>query len=170
MEKIKNIIQTNKKNILIAIGFIVVIIICVIAFSKHKPRPVAPVAPVTTDETVLDGNTPETNVKPVKKATAGVSAVSISYEQALVTYKDSRIQLGSTDACAATPRTSTFKNGTTIMVDNRGPVVRTVKVGSTYTINAYDFKLITLSSTNLPETVYVDCNNQQNVATILIQK
>lgn len=168
MEKIKNIVKSNKKNILIAIGVIIIIVVSVVVFSKRGSRPTNTAVPTNTEETVLDGLTAETPVKPATKPAVS-NAASISYADALVKYKDSRIQLGSTNTCVATPRLATYKNGTTLMVDNRGPVVRTVKVGGTYTVNAYDFKLITLSSSNLPETLYVDCNDQQNVATILIQ-
>jgi len=56
------------------------------------------------------------------------------------------------------------------MIDNRAPVARTVKVGSTFPIKAYGFKIVNLSSATLPATWYVDCDSSQNVATILIQK
>ena len=124
---------------------------------------------MAVDETVLDGNVPTTSTKPVKKASVVGSAVSMSYEQALATYKDSRIQLGSTDLCIATPRISTFKNGTTIMIDNRSEQSRSVTIGGKYSVDPYGFVLVKLASNKTPETFYVDCNMQQNVATILIQ-
>ena len=96
------------------------------------------------------------------------AAASIAYTEALVKYKDARIQLEKN--CQASPDKGTFKNGTNIMIDNRAPVSRTVKVGSTFTIKAYGFKIVNLSSATLPATWYVDCDTSQNVATILIQK
>lgn len=95
-------------------------------------------------------------------------AVSPSYTQALLTYKDARIQLDSD--CRAVPNKVTFKNGTYIMIDNRAAVARTVTVGSTFSIPAYGFKVVDLSSSVLPATWYVSCDNRVKVASILIQK
>ena len=93
---------------------------------------------------------------------------SISYADALIKYKEARIQLD--DDCQAFPNNVTYKNGTSIMIDNRAGVARTVKVGSLYTVKAYNFKIIKLSSTKLPETLLVDCDTYKNVATILVQE
>ena len=96
------------------------------------------------------------------------AAPSLSYAQALAVYKNARIQLD--QICRASPNNVTYKNNTSIMIDNRAPVNRTVKVGSTFSISAYDFKIVKLSSSTLPAVWYIDCGNSQNVATILIQK
>ena len=93
---------------------------------------------------------------------------TISYQNALVQYKDARIQLEGN--CQASPDNSTFKNGANIMIDNRSDKTRTVKVGSTFTIKPWGFKIVNLYSPSLPATWYVDCDASQNVATILIQK
>jgi hypothetical protein len=159
----------NKNAAWIVIAIIIIIALGWWMYAKQKtastttPTP-APVA----DETVLDGieDTTDGSVN----TTTSTGGTTISYKQALITYKDKRIQLGTGDLCTATPSTVTYKNGTTIMVDNRAPVARTVKIGGTYSIKAYGFKLIKLSSATLPATWLVDCNNQQNVATILLQK
>ncbi len=95
-------------------------------------------------------------------------AVSPSYTQALVAYKDARIQLDSD--CRAIPSKVTYKNGTSIMVDNRAAVARTVTVGSTFSIPAYDYKIVKLSSAVLPVTWNVNCDQRVKVASILIQK
>jgi hypothetical protein len=103
-------------------------------------------------------------------AKTGVAPVTISYVNALAKYKDSRIQLAPGTTCAASPSNVTYKNGTTIMIDNRAPVARTLKIGVTYSVKGYGFKLIKLSSAKVPATWLVDCDGQQNVATILLQK
>lgn len=102
------------------------------------------------------------------KAKAPTPVVPLTYAEALVTYKDFRIQLDT--ECRAFPNNVTYKNGTTIMIDNRAPVARNIKVGTTMSVKAWGFKLIKLSSSTLPATWLVDCGTQQNVATILIQK
>ena len=91
-----------------------------------------------------------------------------SYGQALLKYGSTRIQFNTT--CQATPNNVTYKNSTNIMIDNRSAVAHTVKVNSVYTIPAYGFKIIKLSSAILPVQFLVDCDNSQNVATILLQK
>lgn len=93
---------------------------------------------------------------------------TISYQDALARFKDARIQLDSN--CQASPNNSTYKNGANIMIDNRSDKTRTVRVGSTFTIQPWGFKIVRLSSATLPATWYVDCDSSQNVATILIQK
>ncbi|MCM2338834.1 MAG: hypothetical protein NDI62_00030 [Burkholderiales bacterium] len=93
---------------------------------------------------------------------------SISYADALVKYKNSRIQLDET--CQAIPNNVTYKNNTYVMVDNRSASPRSIKLGADYTVRAYGFRLIKLSSDTLPATFLLDCGNSQNVATILIQK
>ncbi len=98
----------------------------------------------------------------------GAPAASLSYANALVKYKDARLQLEKT--CQASPDRMTFKNGAELMIDNRAGVDRTVKVGSVFSVKAYGFKIIRLSSATLPATWYVDCGTSQNVATILIQQ
>ena len=101
------------------------------------------------------------------KDVATSPAVGLSYEQALIKYKGARLQLDKT--CQASPDRMTFKTGASIMLDNRAPVSRTVKVGSTYNIKAYGFKIITLSASTFPTTFLVDCDKSQNVATIIVQ-
>ena len=56
------------------------------------------------------------------------------------------------------------------MIDNRSGTARTVRVSSNYSIPAYGFKIVKLSSPTTPAIWYIDCDKSQNVATILIQK
>lgn len=99
---------------------------------------------------------------PVKKVP------SISYADALIKYKEARIQID--EDCQAFPNNVTYKNGTSIMIDNRSAVNRTMKVGGIYTVKAYGFKIIKLDRPKLPETLLVDCDTYKNVATILVQQ
>jgi hypothetical protein len=167
----------NKKNnntIWWVIVVIVLILIIGFAVKKHnadyastdQQQAVTPSA-IEPTEDISAGSIHATSV-------TGGSAVTIAYADALVKYANTRIQLDMPDikgsACTATPSSVTYKNGTTIMIDNRTPNVVTVKVGVPYTVKGYGFKLINLSSSTLPATWLIDCGSQQNVATILIQK
>ncbi len=153
--------QKNKNTILAIVGLVVVALI-VLMVVKNNKKAVQPV--VVNDQPIEqvdeDTTTGAVVVKPAKN--------SISYQNALIKYKDHRIQLG--QDCQATPTNVTYKNGTSIMIDNRSNVARTVKVGSNYTIAAWSFKIVNITSSTLPATWLVDCGAQQNVATILIQK
>lgn len=142
-----------------------VIIIALVAFGFWSLKKSSNL--VSTDNTV--NNQEVTLPKDISKANINVNVPpSISYAQALVQFKDARLQLDQN--CQASPNNMTFKNGAYLMVDNRASAARTVKIGSTFSINAYGFKIVQLSSATLPATWYVDCDASQNVATILIQK
>lgn len=91
-----------------------------------------------------------------------------SYAKALAKYRDKRIQLD--ESCQATPTQMTLKNNTNIMIDNRAPADRKVRVGDILQVKAYDFKIVNIASDNLPSVLLIDCASSQNVATILIEK
>lgn len=116
------------------------------------------------------GSTPAISTEDMSQGSVNVGAPvsSISYQDALVKYKNARLQLDKD--CQASSYSMTFKNGSSVMVDNRASVARMVKVGSTFSVKAYGFKIIKLYSEKLPATWYVDCDKSQNVSTILLQK
>ena len=99
----------------------------------------------------------------------GAGAAPIAYTDALVKYADRRIQLNST--CQANPIKVTYKDNTGIMIDNRSAKTHTVKVGTTFTIKPWGFKIVVLPDVYLAsKTLLVDCDGYQNVATILVQE
>lgn len=93
----------------------------------------------------------------------------ISYEQALFTYKNSRLQLSNNDTCSPIPAKMSLINDSKIMIDNRSPHTRIIDIGSKHTIHGYDFEIINVKSNILPIEILVDCNEQQNIATIYVQ-
>ncbi|MDQ3075567.1 MAG: hypothetical protein M3Q34_00350 [bacterium] len=99
---------------------------------------------------------------------AAAPAATLTYQQALEKYKDRRIQFN--DSCSAVPNNVTYKDNTGIMLDNRSAQTRTIKVGGTYTVKGYGFKIVTLPNITTQKTFLVDCDGQQNVATILVQE
>mgnify|MGYP001594993635 CR=1 FL=1 len=151
--------DTNKNLALYyGIGTIVIVILIIFVSTGRKnfTERTAPILDAVIAETKTEG----TNT--IKKVP------TISYADALVKYRDARIQFD--EECLAYPNNVTYKNGTSIMIDNRAGVVRTMKVGLPYTVKAYDFKIIKLFSTKLPETLLIDCDSFENVATILVQE
>lgn len=141
--------------------FELIIVLALVIFGlwslKKNPTPVAPVVNNQADSVTTGSN-----------ASTTLPIATISYAQALQKYKNARIQLDKD--CRANPTNSTYKNGADIMLDNRAPVDRIVKVGFSFSIKAWGFKIVKLGSATLPATWYVDCGNSKNVATILIQK
>jgi hypothetical protein len=65
----------------------------------------------------------------------------------------------------------TYKDNSGIMIDNRSAQTRTVKVGTTFTIKPYGFKIVVLPDIYLKsQKILVDCDKMQNVATVLVQE
>lgn len=160
---------TQKQKIIGAIiGLVVIIcIVSVFIFCAHNKRERDRAA---TSESVFIDSSDVTDATPVTSVRSNESkpVVPMTYREALVAYKDARIQLDG--ACNATPFTSTYKNGTSVMIDNRSSVDRTVFLGKKFVVKAYGFAIVKLSSDTLPKTLLLDCDGQQNSATVLIQK
>jgi len=160
----------GKSKVWMAVSVIILILIIVLVVRAKKPDSEIATngAPGSSDDALVvteDISAGSVDLPDVKSTTP---PVSYSYAEALVKFKDKRIQLE--ESCQAIPRTMTFKNNTNIMLDNRAKVGRRVKIGDVITVKAYGFKIINISSAKLPATWYVDCDASQNVATILIQK
>ena len=109
------------------------------------------------------------SVQDISSKDIGAGAAPITYAAALVKYADRRIQLDST--CQAHPNNVSYKDNTGIMIDNRSAQTRTIKVGTTFTIKPWGFKIVVLPDIYLKsKTILVDCDGSQNVATILVQE
>jgi hypothetical protein len=159
----------KNKNTNLVWGIVVVAIIIILALLMVRAKNnkenadvnnYTDMAPVTVEG--------EEDTTPVTTPVAVSTPASLSYQQALVKYKDRRIQFD--QACQTTPNNMTFKSGTAIMLDNRASVARNININGPVSIKAYGFKIVTLSSSTLPKTILVDCGSGQNVATILLQK
>jgi ABC-type cobalt transport system substrate-binding protein len=170
MENLKG--KLNKKvDIKIVYAVIAIVIVLAIFLARIITKKPA------TNETGLNENTSaieqvDTTTKPAYKPTTKpvvTPAVKMSYTNAVAQYGSNRIQFGAN--CQATPASATYKNNTSVVLDNRSGAARSIDIdGTVYKIPAYDYAIATVYSNTLPKTVLVDCGNQQNVATILIQK
>lgn len=168
MQKTQTFLKENK-NLVISIAIIVVIIGLGLIFSKGKAGKDTGNDNKSEDTSYVDQALENKNTYVVTEPKT-TPAPRLSYDDALVVYQDSRIQFGET--CAASKFiNSTVKNGTTLMIDNRSKDSKTFTVGSVaHFVPAYDYTLVTLNYSNLPQTVYIDCGTQQNSATILVQE
>lgn len=148
----------EKNKLYLWVSVVAVVILAVVFFFMFGNKQTE--NQVTTEpESVQDVNDQDT----------GVPAEVISYANALVKYATRRIQLDT--ACQAYPNNITYKDNTGIMIDNRSPQTRTVKVGTPFTIKPWGFKIVVLPDVYLQsKTLLVDCDQSQNVATILVQE
>jgi hypothetical protein len=151
----------NKNMIVLVIVIILLVVGAIFIFAKKDDAP----APAdTSSEIVAPEGTEDTT-----EGSQNVSApATLKYADALKLYSEKRIQLDK--VCQAHPNNVTYKNGTSIMIDNRSPQSAKVHLSSVFTIKPYGFKIVKLSATKLPATILVDCGTSQNVATILVQK
>src|SRR3989344_6457176 len=100
-----------------------------------------------------------------KKSPAPV-APTRSYTEMVKEYEGRRIQFD--QRCQMVPTSVTYKNGTSIMLDNRSSDAKTVKVGSnSYSLAGYGYQVVTLSGSSLPQEVSVSCGSV-NVGKILL--
>ena len=156
------------------LGVVVVILVVLIVLNIMQPS-YETITPNADDGTALDSNLTPDDIAKISEDTSegsvnvGATAATISYTNALIKYADRRIQFNPT--CQAFPNTVTYKDNTGIMLDNRSPVARTIKVGTNYTVKAWGFKIVVLPDIYLKsKTILIDCDKSQNVATILVQE
>ncbi len=119
---------------------------------------------VPTPSPAWEEATGKTTVKKISTATASPK----TYTDLVKTYADRRIQFDIN--CQAIPGNVTFKNGTTIMLDNRSGDARTITLaGVKYQLAGYGYAIVTLRSTVLPKEMLLSCGSAINVGRILLQ-
>lgn len=91
-----------------------------------------------------------------------------NYSDMVMQFGEKRIQFD--ERCQMTPADVTFKNGTTIMLDNRSGTAKTIRIGGQiYSFQPYGYRILTLSSPTLPNSLTISCDNSPNVGRILLQ-
>lgn len=96
------------------------------------------------------------------------SAPVMSYTELVREYEGRRIQFD--QYCQAFPSNITYKNGTSIMLDNRSGDARHIKVGDdVYSLPGYGYRVVTLTSQSLPSDILISCGSAVNVGKILLQ-
>ncbi|MBI2068910.1 MAG: hypothetical protein HYT67_02315 [Candidatus Yanofskybacteria bacterium] len=105
---------------------------------------------------------------PAKSGAKVSPAPSRPYGDLVKEYEGRRIQFD--QRCQVVPNDPTYKNGSSVMLDNRSNNPVTVKVGNTsYSLAGYGYQIINLSSTSLPKELVVSCGSAGNVGKILLQ-
>ena len=151
----------NKKMMVWTVVVILIIILGIWIYESNKNMQ----SSAPTSSTSLTAATPTPSPTPTPTSAVG----SITYENAVTKYVGHRIQFNS--SCQAIPTQITFRNPTTIMLDNRSAVTEKITLaGVTHTIGAYNFAIVTINEAKLPATLYANCNAEKNVLTVLMQK
>ncbi len=162
-------VKKQQKNLLILAAVVVIILVfgfIILAYNSAKKE-----AQVNANiNSAVNANKAKTTT-PAKtqKSQTPATGATLTYEQALEQYAGRMIQFSS--SCYASPGSVTLKNNTSIMLDNRASVKRTITVGSAkYSVNAYGFTIITVSTATFPATLSLNCDSQYNVAQITLLK
>ena len=138
----------NKKNILIALVVLLVLVLGVYFINK-KPGQDSK-TPTTTDSTNNQNTTqnqatttPTSTPENGKPGAGNVTTPNLNYNQALAIYQKNgyRIQLSS---CHGTPGRLSIKKGAKFMLDNRDSKAHKLVVKSqTFNISGYGFSIVT---------------------------
>ncbi len=106
---------------------------------------------------------------PPTSVTSGTAKQVATYTNLVQQYQGRHIQF---DAhCQAIPNYVTYKNGTNVMFDNRSGDARYISVGGAkYYLPGYGYRVLTLYTKTLPQTLYLNCGAAVNVGRILLQR
>lgn len=154
----------NKRKLVWATVLILALVLAVLILMNGRDQYVL-------EPTVSPTPTPTPFAKPIvkKSPVSGTAEQTQAYSEAVQQYADRRIQFGIN--CQTIPAQTTFKNGTSVLFDNRSGDARIIKVGDvSYSFPGYGYKILTLSSFVLPKTLNINCGSAVNVGSILLQK
>ncbi len=101
----------------------------------------------------------------------GLSSILLQepYGDTILQYGNQRVQFDM--YCQAVPVASTYKDGSSIMLDNRSGDARIISLNKVqYRLAGHGWALVKLSAKNPPETWSIDCGSAVNVGKITIQK
>lgn len=162
----ENQTPVKNKNLWIGAGALIIILIVIFAVRSNKFHMYGTADINNPDALEV---TEDTSAGSVNTTPTTTKAVRLKYADALVTYKDRRIQID--DICRLNPDTVAYKNNTNVMIDNRSKESKTLKIADrTIIIKGYGFKIVNISATKFPSNILVECDTHHNVATITVQK
>lgn len=164
----KQIADMTKKNWKIIGGVAVLVIIVVVVLLSVKKKEV-----VDTGSTIPLGQqevpveTPVVTPSRPRPSTTTTVVDTRTYTDMILAYKNRTIQFNSECQVPALP-TRGFKRGTDILLDNRSSQPVRITLGNgTHQIAGYGYKTVSLDTVG---TFRLDCNDRQNVTTIVVQQ
>lgn len=154
----------NNKKIVIGGAAIVIVAALVVNAIVKKPKEVVDTTPIEEQKTEDVQPAPS---KPRVVTKTPVVVDNRTYTDLVTAYKGRTVQFNEQCQVPLFPQV-VFKVGTDILLDNRGPKnIQVTLAGTSYSLPGYGFKVVSLDSAG---TIVVDCNTQQNVAVINVQK
>ena len=154
------------KNISLWFVIVVAVVLVVWTFSNKEGG----INLEETPETVNEGSGPEAGAPVISGPGQGQFTQSQiqAYSTLVNQYGDRRVQFD--EGCQVRPAEVTFKNGTSVMFDNRSPSARTIRIANqSYYFPPYGYRIMTLSSASVPSTLIIGCDNAVEVGKILLQ-
>lgn len=125
---------------------------------------------VTSTPITIATSTPASKPIIIRKPKPKPKSITISYGDAVVKYGFNRIQFAP-GCLQASPNQIATANPVTLMLDNRSDQPQTITIGShSYMVAPYNYVIATINETTLPINLYISCNQQKNVAQIILQK
>lgn len=161
----------NRKEDVIFIAVLLVLIVIFVGFKIVKGKKVE--APVVEDTVVISTPVEKTQPKKIKviKEEKPVATVwpELSYSDEFNKYRNGRLVQFNPD-CQVFPTSLAIANGSSIMLDNRSNVQQVITLGDNkYTLAPFDFEIMTLTAPQIPTTYLLDCNERQNVTTLILE-
>lgn len=168
--------KLTQKQLYLIIGGLAVLAILAVVISLKCQCPASPEPAnlnasaseaTTTAATTTAATTtpPKTSTKTPAKPPA---KPALTYEEAIKKYAGWRIQFDA--ACQPSITSMTLKTGSAIMLDNRSAAKQTITIGAKkYTVNFFNFLIVSVTASPLPQTLSVACNGRYNVARINVQ-
>src|SRR3989344_7635459 len=147
---------------------IVVVLVVVLGYWLMGKEGGLPIGDSVLYPTSSPSSSPAAKKAPPKPGASASPAPARPYGDLVKEYEGRRIQFD--QRCQVVPNDATYKNGSSVMLDNRSSSPVTVKVGTTsYSLIGYGYQVINLSSTSLPKELTISCGSAGNVGRILLQ-
>jgi hypothetical protein len=180
----------NTKAIIWASVAVMALIIGGVTYEKQRPKrpiayekiPVVKTLIIAPDQIPIATSIEASTSTPITVATSTPASkpilirkpkpksTTISYGDAVVKYGFNRIQFAP-GCLQASPNQISTANPVTLMLDNRSDQAQTITIGShSYMVAPYNYVIATINETTLPVTLFISCNQQKNVAQIILQR
>jgi hypothetical protein len=163
------IIAVLKNNLKLIIGGVALAAVAGFSTGHISKKEIAPavINPIVETPEVVVAPTKEVKSKNNKLVSVTpVTSDTRGYSELILAYQSKTLQFGS--MCQVRTSNQGYKLGSEILLDNRNKIPVSIKIGQdTYKLDSYGYKVISLNSQG---KFMIDCNDNQNVATITVQK
>jgi hypothetical protein len=166
-----NIMKNRKEDVIfVAVLLVLILVFVVFKIVKGKKVEAPAVDTVATVQTVDQKPQPKKAVIIKQAKPENIVWPELSYSEEFAKYQNSGRLIQFNASCQVFPATMVMVNGSSVMLDNRSKNEQIITLGDNkYTIAPYDFEIMTISAVAIPTTFLIDCNDRQNVATLIVE-